>query len=93
MHLKFYLDTMSIQMLHRQSIETQLCPHQPQGWAVTQGWMPQIPSNPQDSICTVRTNTRILCCCLPLTHLFDASYICFLMRQHLVTGKLQTPIP
>lgn len=33
MHWKFYLDTMSIQMLHKQSTDTQLCPHPHQGWA------------------------------------------------------------
>lgn len=30
---------MSIQMLHKQSTDTQLCPHHRQGWAVTQGWI------------------------------------------------------
>lgn len=58
-------------MLHKQSTDTQLCPHRHQGWAVT-----QFPSKPQDSPCTVRRNigTHWWNCCLPLTplalHLF-----------------------
>lgn len=47
-------------MLHRQSIDTQLRPHQPQGWAVTEGWMPPIPSNPQDSTCSQNKHLNAL---------------------------------
>lgn len=36
MHVKFYLDTMSIKMLQKKSINTHLYSHIQEGWAVTQ---------------------------------------------------------
>lgn len=81
MHCRFYLDTMSIQMLHKQSTDTQLCPHQEQGWGGCHSF-PQSPRTPRAQSEQTPEHTGGVFNTFSIT-----SYICFLMRQHLVTGK------
>lgn len=47
MHWKFQLDTMSVQMLHKQSIDTQLCPHHTKAGLLLAGGCHSFPQTPR----------------------------------------------